>query len=501
MSEGPLPIVPDPSLPSAAAAARLVRNGLAFWSSKFVVLLTLFAWQIVLARELGPATYGIYGAIGAILVVAAVLPDLGLGLVAARDVARQPDSAPRILAAALLIQPPLAVLAAVLVTGVGWRLDATSGLGLLVVFAALTLVTETVGNVCHSQFIGAGRLGPPAAIALLHTVVLVGLGSYLLWHGWGLWGVYGATLAASILRAVAYGYQLGLAGVRPAWPAPSSVVAGLVREGWPIALLGLVGLARLYADKLVVMPVLGTAATGQLQASFVVIFGIVEFVNGTLLTAVLPAMSRASHAGAAGGFTYQVERLTCFSLLAGVPLAFAGTIFATRFCGLLFGPGFEETPRLLSMFLWVAAMTMVGNGFAQALVVQGRQRTLLAIRTMVLGLFLVLLVLLVNRVGLMGAALASLVTEVGGLGLLGGALGFPASTWRKLFGEGFRIVVAAAAAVGAARILDPAAGPLALLTVAVLYPAAVVALRVISPSEWKLLGETFRTLAGGPVRG
>ena len=501
MPEAARPVEPGPLPSSAGPSVRLAREGLAFWGSRLAVLAAMFGWQVALARELGPAAYGVYGAIGALLVVSAVLPDFGLGLVVARDTAREPASAPRILAASLAIQPSLAILAAVLVTSAGWKLGFASGASLLLPLAALSLVTDTLGNVCHAQFIGAGRLWAPSAISMVHALVLVGAGGILLLRGFGLWGVYCAILGASVVRAALYRYQLGRSGVRAAWPASSSVVRGLLREGWPIALLGLVGLGRLHADKLVVLPVLGSEATGQLQAAFVVVFGTVDLVNGTLLTAVFPAMARAAHGDSPGRLVGQVERLSCFALLAGVPLALGGAVFAGRACRLVLGPGFGETPRLIGLFLSAAVATMVGNVLAQTLVVEGRQQTLLAIRTTVLAFFLVLLVALVNRVGLAGAALAALVSEVAGLGLLGWAVRLPGSAWRRLTGSALRIFLAAAASAGAARIVDPASGIRAFVAMAVVYAAAVALLRVVRPEEWLFLRGALRGPAGGAARG
>ena len=485
-----------PAPPRGGTAARTLRNGLALGGSKAATYVVLFAWQVMLARELGLRGYGIYAALGAALALAAVLPDFGLGLVVARDAAKRPDLAPRLLAATLLIQPALGTMAAACLVAFAWRVTAAQGLGALIVLAALPLLTDTVGNVCHAQLVAAERLVAPSAIALLHAAVLVGVGAPLVWGGAGLWGVYAAIVAASLVRAGVYWHRLRAAGIAPAWPVASALIRRLLAEGWPLALLMLVGIARLYADKLLVTQVLGVAATGQLQAAFVVAFGVSDLLNATMLTAVLPVMARMFQERRRAELDLLVERLACAGLLVGVPLAFGSVLFARQVSGALFGASFAATPRLLVILLAATAVTMTGNAFQQSLIVAGRQGALLAVRATVLACHLTLLLALVPRLGVIGAAIAALATETGALVVLAAVARPPAASLRRIAFAALRIVAAAGVAPVAARAVDPGAGPLALLVLTAGFAAGVVAARVVSAAEWRLLREAVGALAG-----
>jgi O-antigen/teichoic acid export membrane protein len=481
-------------LPSPAATIRVVRNGLALGGSKVATSLVLFAWQVALARQLGVAGYGVYAVLGAALALAAVVPELGLGLVVARDAAKRPETAPSLLAATLVIQPCLATMAMMCVVALAWRAPSVAGLGLLLVVAAAPLVTDTLGNLCHAQLVAAERLVAPSAIALLHASVLVSVGAPLVWSGFGLGGVYGAILAASTVRAVVYMRRLAVVGIVPAWPVSRSSITRLLVQGWPIALLALVGMARLNADKLLVTPILGVAATGQLQAAFVIVFGLGDVLNASLLTTLLPAMARSFHSGRRDRFDYVVERLALAGLVVGVPIASAGFLFAERGCGLLFGSRYAETPRLLAVLLVALAVTMTSNAFQQVLIVEGRQRALLVARTAILGVLLVVLFVLVPRIGLIGAAVASLVTEIGGLVALVLLARPPATSVRRLTKNGLALTLVAACATALAHVVDPAAGALAALVMGATYVAGVVASRVVSAAEWQLLLDTLGLL-------
>lgn len=480
--------------PDPEAAARVVRNGLALGGSKAATAVVLFAWQVMVARLLGPGSYGVYAVLAAGLALAAVLPDFGLGLVVARDAAKRPRDAPRLLAATLLLQPSLAALTALAAVAAGWGFTASRGIGPLIVLAALPLVTDALGNLCHAQLVAAERLVGASAIALLHAGVLVAVGLPLVAGGLGLWGVYGAILAASLVRAVVYWRLLAARGLAPAWPAEVPLLLELLREGWPIALLALVGNARMYGDRLLVTPLLGVAAAGQLQAAFVVAFGLGDLLNATLLTVVLPAMARAFHDRRQGEFDRLVERLAAAGLVVGVPLVFAAALFGPALSAALFGPGFEDTPRLMVVLLAALAATMTGNAFQQVLIVGGRQRVLLAIRGAALAGQLLLIVLLVPEVGLIGAALAALATEVAAAVALAAVVRPPAASLRRLARAGLAATASAAVAAAAARAIDPGAGPAALAIMAVLVVAGYVALRVVPGEELRLLLATGRVL-------
>ena len=275
----------------------------------------------------------------------------------------------------------------------------------------------------------------------------------------------------------------------------------LLGQGWPLALLALVGLGRINADKLLATPMLGAAATGQLQAAFVVVFGLGDVLSATLLTAVLPVMARTFQQGRREQFDYLVERVACAGLLVGAPLAFGGVLFARRVCAALFGAGFGETPRLLVVLLAALAATMVGSAFQQVLIVQGRQRTLLTARGTVLACHLLLLYVLVSRIGLVGTAVASLVTEAVALVVLTALARPPASSLGRLARSGLSIMAAAGIATLAARVVDPASGLVALAVMAVVTCVGFVVLRVMSAAEWRLLRATVGVLLGARAGG
>ncbi|MCU0257384.1 MAG: hypothetical protein MUF60_11665, partial [Vicinamibacterales bacterium] len=425
-------------------------------------------------------------AIGALLAVAAMVADAGLGLVVSRDVAVKPALAPRVLAATLVLQPALAAVAAVgvyfAIAG-GGPLEVPAALAAL---ATLALLTDTLGNLCHNLLVAAERLTTTAVIAVVHACVLAAAGSALVLGGLGLWGVYAAILGASAARAALYGLRVR---VSPAWPADPRLMGHLVREAWPVGLLAFVGLGRLHADRLLTTLLLGTVATGQLQAASIVVFGVGDLFGGTLLLAGLPAMSRAWSAGRRGEFWRTLERVAGAGVGLVLPTAVAFALFGERLVAAAIGEAYARTAQVLVLLLAAATLTMAAGPMAQALLCQRRQRALLSLRTLLLVVHLAALAILLPRIGVVGAGWAALATEACAVLALGATLGLGRGTVGPALAARCGRMLAAVALAGLAAVATESIAPAAVAmgVFAVAYAVAVRATRGISDDEWAAL--------------
>ncbi|MBP8972967.1 MAG: oligosaccharide flippase family protein, partial [Anaerolineae bacterium] len=325
---------------SSAAAQRAARNATALALSNIVSKGVLFAWQLLLARWLGAEGYGIYGTIGALLAVGAAIPDFGMGLIVIRDVANRPQDANRYLTATLTLQPILAALGYVVLTVAAFLFGYETELRALLAFAALSLLVDALGNMCHNQLLAVERMVIPAAIATGHVIVLVILAGIALAAGAGLWGLYAATLVAGLLRAAVYWAALLHIGARPQFPVDWGVARGLLIAGWPIAVTSFLALTYQHADKLLTTALIGAEGTGQLTAGFVIVFGVIELLSTTVLVAVFPLMSRTYASGQHRLFEVMLEKLAFFNLTLSLPIAIFTSLLAVPLATWVFGAEF-----------------------------------------------------------------------------------------------------------------------------------------------------------------
>lgn len=492
---------PAAPAPGESATRRAARNAGALALSQVTAKGLLFAWQLVLARWLGADDYGVYGTIGALLAVGAVLPDFGMGLIVVRDVANRPQAANRYLSAALAMQPVLAVAGygVLLLAAILFGYDAS--LRALLALAGVSLLIDTLGNICHNQLLAVERMVIPAVIATAHIAVLVALAAVALSLGGGLWGLYVATIAAGLLRAAAYWAALLRVGARPAFPIDRGIARTLLINGAPLAITAFLAQAYTHADKLITTALLGTDRTGQLTAGFVIVFGVVELLSTTVLVAVFPLMSRTYSSGQRAMFEFMLEKLAFFNLTLSLPLAIFTSLLAVPLSSWLFGAEFMRTADVLRILIWYTVVTMVANVFSKALLVQNRQRRLLAIRAAGLALNIALLALLLPRLGVPGAAVATLIAESVILVAIVRSFTFPADWWARVVSHLWRLGLAAgglALTVLALRAVHP------LLAAAVgvpVYAALVLVSGAVARDDWDLIYRLVTAMPGGALIG
>jgi O-antigen/teichoic acid export membrane protein len=501
-AETPLPAPPMASSGfSSAAAQRAARNATALAISNIVSKGVLFAWQLVLARWLGAEGYGIYGTIGALMAVGAAIPDFGMGLIVIRDVASRPQDANRYLTATLALQPILAALGYAVLTAAAFLFGYDAELRALLAFAALNLLVDALGNMCHNQLLAIERMVIPAAIATGHVIVLVILAAIALGAGAGLWGLYAATLTAGLLRAAVYWAALLRVGARPQFPVDWGLARGLLVAGWPIAVTSFLALAYQHADKLLTTALIGAEGTGQLTAGFVIVFGVIELLSTTVLVAVFPLMSRTYAGGQQRLFEVMLEKLAFLNLTVSLPVAIFTSLLAVPLAAWVFGAEFTRTADVLRILIWYTVVAMISAVFAKALLVQNRQRRLMAIRVSGLLLNIVLLLVLLPALEVPGAAVATLIAEALILVAVVRSFHFPADWWARMVNHLWRLALVGAATAIIVLALRGVHPLLAALVGAPAYGVLLLLSGAFARDDWDLIYRLATAMPGGALIG
>jgi O-antigen/teichoic acid export membrane protein len=489
---------PEPAaMFSSDTARRAARNATALALSTVMAKGLLFVWQLILARWLGSSDYGTYGTIGGMLAVGAAIPELGMGLIVLRDVAKRPQDAGRYLAATLTLQPLLAGVGYVVLTVTALLLGYDAGLRTLLALAAVNLLVDALGNMCYNQLLAVERMVISAVISTGHIIVMVALAGITLAAGGGLWELYLAVTTAGLLRAGAFWLALLRRGTRPVFPLNRGLTRQLVIDGLPIALTSFLSLAYQHSDKLLTTALIDTDATGQLTASFVIVFGVIELFSTTVLVAVFPLMSRALGDGLREMFELMIEKLAFFNALVSLPVGVFTSLLAVPLSTLVFGKEYTRTADVLQVLIWYTVVTMVANVFSQALLIQNRQRRILAIRAGGLAFNIALNLVLLPTLGVTGAAVSTLCAELVILVAIVRSFTFPVDWWQRVRRHAWRLALAGlglAAVVLALRAVHPL---LAAMAGAPVYVALVLLTGAIARDDWDLIYRMLIAMPGG----
>lgn len=471
-------------------------NAAALAASKVLTSVALLIWQVALARALGAGDYGVYGTISALMAVGASIPDLGIGSIVVREVARAPDRASNYFAAAVALHAMLAIAAYAVLQGAALLLGYDADLRLLLAFVGINLFVDALGTAGHNLFVARERMAWTAVISISHVVVLVALGSVALALEGGLWSVYGAMLVAGVWRSGAYWAALRRHGWTPLRSVDRGLARQLITSGFPLGISAFLSLGLTHADKLATTAIIGAEATGQFMAAFVIVFGFVELLGVTPLVAAYPLMARAGRDVERGGPNPVLEHLVFFDLLCGVPLAALLTILGPAISTFAFGAAFAGSALVFQVMGWCIVTRTIEGALAQSLIIGGHQTAVLRTRAGGLLVNLTLTVALLPRLGVVGAAIGMLVGEIAIIGAALGALALPSDWWKSVARRAARLLVPLVALVIVSLSMRERAHVLAALASALaVYAAAGILTKAITKEYRDAVADVL--LSGG----
>jgi len=481
---------------SIGDARRAARNAGVLLVSSLISKGALFGWQLVLAPWLAPTAYGIYGTIGALLAVGASLASFSMGLIVIRDVAREPQAAGRYWSAALFLQTLFGLGAYIAVNGFATGYSET--IRAFTAIAALNLLIDVWGNMGYDLLIAREQMLKTSLVEVVHILCRIGLAAVAIAAGYGLFGVYGAAILTGIGRVIFLWWFNWRDGIRPQFPLDRGMTRLLLWNSAPLALAAFLSLAYQHADKLMTTGIIGETNTGYLTAAFVISFGVIEMMNTTVLVATYPLMSRYYKPDDSDTtFGFMVEKMSFFMFLLSLPLALVISIFSVDLITPLFGESYFPTAGILSILIWYTAITMIGNVFAQGLLVQNRQRTLVIIRV---GGLLINITLNAIFLGLYrdprGAAFASVIAEILVLALLIRVFQAVGWSWARILPSVLRVVGLAIITAGAMLFLGQLHFIIGMVGGGIIFTAGVI-FGVLSNEDWDLLYRLAAAMPGG----
>ncbi len=471
---------------SPADTRRTLRNVSALTLSTVIARGLLFLWQLVLARFLGEAGYGVYGAIASFIAIGATFTNFGTGAIIIREVTRQPQRAGDYLGTALWLRSCMALLAWLLLNLIAPFTGFDPEFRNLLALATVSLLVDALGNLCFEQLLAQERMRSTSLVTVLHMLLLLAATALALAGGYGLPGLYVATILAGLARAAMLWGLVLRGGLRPTG-LRSGLPRRLLVESLPLAITSLLSLVWLHADKLMTIRLLGETQNGWLTAAFVIVTGMIELLGTTVLTSLFPMMSRAS-----GPALHSiVSRLAWFTLLASLPLTLLLSLFAPEITVPLFGETFLPTAGVLRILVWFGMLRLVADVYIQALITSNRQRRMLVVRVAGLSLNIALNALLLPRLGVNGAALASLGSVL--LVLIMLLRSTPAAAWRPLIKRSPPLLaltlLLAAWMIAVSQLWSPLA---AMFTGTLLYLPGLTL--VLDSGDRALLAKVFQTL-------
>ena len=445
--------------------------------------------SVVLARTLGVDQLGVYAYAVGLAGLFALLPNMGIGTIVTRAVARDPAAAAALVPTALRAQGLLAVGVLIGAPALAAALPGHPAPWYHVALAAAQLAIGTLSWPYLAVLGGHARYDRLAVAELLAG----GVGTATLVAAATLHGGVGQFLSAQVAAAVV----AVLVARRVAAPfiprrdGDALALGTLLRRGAPLGATAALQGVYTRLDVLLLGQLASTVALGLYNVAYKPV-NLAVYFGAAIAGTLLPLMAQSRGPTPPVAFDRALRGLAA----AGPALALILTGLGGALLRTLYGPEFEAAAPVLGVLAWSAVANWLYAPLGVALQARGAERAWLA--CMAAGL-------LVNaagnwwaipRWGALGAASATLASEVVLFGL-----GLGLTRWRLQLRVSTRPVLAAlgATAVGGAVLwlgmpIEVASATVAALAV---YGSLLLLFRAVTVRDLKLVAGWVRQAAVG----
>jgi O-antigen/teichoic acid export membrane protein len=370
---------------------------------------------IYVARVLGAEGYGIFSYAVGLAAFFSIFSDIGVNGILTREGARNPAAMPEYLGTSLGIKVVLLTITNVILFAVTPHFAQNIPQALpLLPLAAILITSDSLRDLTCSITRAKESMQTEAGISIWtnFAITVIG-GAAIFWRPTPLALMGGYTLGSIFGTILAY-WLLRKHFVAPWKYFRRKLVIPILREGFPFALMGLLGTIMLNTDTIMVgwltkassaAYALGVYTAAQRPVQ------ILYMVPSILSTVTFPSMSRLASEDS-GRFRSLLERAISSSLLVGIPLVVGGLALGQNIVLLLFGAGYGAAAAPFMVLLFTIPIIFPGTFVSNAIFAKNAQKSFLWYLTLGAITNAGLDFLLIPHFGILGSSVATLCAQL-----------------------------------------------------------------------------------------
>ncbi|WP_129626376.1 oligosaccharide flippase family protein [Candidatus Oscillochloris fontis] len=381
------------------AARRIFKNSAITFGLRLLVRGLDTVVLFVLVGSLAPAEVGTYSL--AALLVAQYLgtfSEFGLGILLTREVARDPQAAPRLFGATLSLRLLLVMIGAVPISLVvigAYALLAHVGLGdpitpsgqQAIWVLILTLVPSAYSGAVTALYNAAERMEVPAMIEVVTAAISFLARISVLLLGWGVLGLAWSAVAVSSLTAVVFFFLQQKDFFAPSLSLARQPIMALVPSAFPLMLNNLLSAIFFRFDLFIIRGFGGSNADTLVQqyALPYQLLNIALVLPPAVTFAVFPLLARRA-AGERSAMADAQRRTLGLLLIIAFPLAMGMAVLASDLVWIFARRNFDAyqpSVHVLAILAWFLPLSFV-NGLLQYVLIALNRQTAIT-RAFVIG--------------------------------------------------------------------------------------------------------------------
>lgn len=390
--------------------SKLARNTTYYTAALTFQKVLAFVYFTFMARILGPEEIGQYVTALSFTTLFTVMVDVGLSPYLIREVAKGKEGTKKLLEKVLSMKIPLAILSYAVIILAARILDYSDMLTQLIMVAGIIMILDSFSLTFWSTLRGKQNMKPESKNVLIFQLLLVSLGGYFLYRGFGAFELMFALLAASGFQFAYSFLQARKVCGKLKLLSPGGLYTKVLRITLPFALAGI--FTRVYTsfDTVMISKMIGEQAVGWYSIPIKVTLAF-QFIPMAFIAGLYPAMSQAfaKNKDRLEGLFGQAVR---YLALIGFPLGLGIAALAEPLIMAIWGDAFAESVVPLRIMVAGLIVLFVSFPLGSLLNASNRQMTNTKNVGVMLAVNVVLNLAFIPMLGITGAAIASVIASV-----------------------------------------------------------------------------------------
>ncbi|MCK4223700.1 MAG: flippase [candidate division Zixibacteria bacterium] len=389
---------------------RIFKNLSLMLAANIITYVCSSIFVIICARYLGNVRYGIFGFVISFTSLLGVLGNLGWNTFAVREAAKDLKKTNKLLANIILLRVGVGTFVFLITCILINLLNYPHEKVILVYILAANMFLFTLGSSFRWVFEAYQKFQYESLLKVLSSVLLLGLGIFVVVNGMGLVALALSNLCVSA-AVCGIGYFVLLRKLlRPRIRLDFGFCKHLIRETIPFSLNFIFTTIYLNLDVVLLSTIRGDAETGWYSAASKLVIMAKTVIN-LYIPVIFPVLSKL-FVSSLHKFKKLLDRSFIYLLMIGLGMATLTTVFADRIVVLIFGSSFTQSADPLRILIWAAFLVFLNGISGNALVSAGYQKLCTKITGIGLAINISLNLLLIPSLGRIGTSLSILATEL-----------------------------------------------------------------------------------------
>ena len=377
--------------------------------SEIFIKIIGFFYFIFLARSLSLDIFGRYNLVTSFVIMFSFLPDIGIGLVVIREIAKKNYNLPLLLGNAFLLTCIMSIVTIIVIMVVGLFVGFSSEVILLLFVSSITLLFSQIRSIPLFYFDGIERMGYSAVLKALNALFFVGFGFLGFILGFELIGIITGFLIGSIFSFLVTWILFLVKKIKIRFNFDKKIIKHLIHDGLPLGIAAFSSLVYGTIDGIMLERLLSEKALGIYSSATKFGPTLIQLLNVPFVVAVYPALSRLSNDNSR--FKKAIFKCLGVVLIWSVPASIFVALFAD-IIPIIFGDRYSAGIPILRVLIFFVPFAALSAVLYKVLIVIRKQNLYLVISVVGVAINILLNFIFIPRFQIMGAAISAVVTQV-----------------------------------------------------------------------------------------